>query len=101
MAQSFVLVAVAVILGAFAYRYATLYFPSGRRWVIGAVCAALAVALMVFVIINSVIDDLLEGAGGSGGFADNGLVRTAMFIGPTAVVGYGMWIWYRSRWPRD
>ena len=61
----------------------------------------LVVSVMVFVIINSVIDDLLEGAGGSGGFADNGLVRAATFIGPTAVVGYGMWIWYRSRWPRD
>lgn len=74
----------------------------GRRYIlIGPLCVALGVALLMFVISNRVASWALSHSAGTFEWSRNGLVRAVIILGVPAVVGYWVWIFDRSRFPDD
>jgi hypothetical protein len=95
---SFVLLVLAAILGATAYKVLAVRY--GLRWYgIGKFCAALAVALVVFVITLNFADDILGKAGGDNGWAERGSVRALFVVAFTVVFGLWAYFAYRDRNP--
>jgi hypothetical protein len=95
--MTILVIIIALALGLFAWKFVAVRF--GDRHVgVGMLCAALCAALLTFVVISNLYDHLLQAAHGDHNWGSNGLVRGVLVLGASVVVGYWMWVFYRSRY---
>ncbi len=95
--QSFMLIVLAAIFGALAWK--GLWVRSKRSGIVflGAVCAAIAAALVALVIGDSVQDDWRDWAGGDRRWAANRFIRTLFVMAFMVLAGYWTWVIYKRR----
>jgi hypothetical protein len=97
MTLNIVLLVVALLLGVFAFRYVAVRFGK-REYGLGILAAAIAVALVIFVITRSLSHTILRHAYGTHHWAHHGLVRGLLVAGISVLCGMWMYYLYRSRY---